>query len=170
MSADCQLTIPAPARIRDVAEVTAALLGCPVIKQPLGNDGYAAHVDGIRYHVYPDMPECSTIIVPMPIGPWETWSCLYHYEWDALGNHGMMPRSRALNIALCVALCDFFGGSVDFNDCDSEEEDHRQPIREDIHAEDGQPWNAFQDRKLAVKALTPDDIERYRPFAAYQED
>lgn len=169
MGVGCQLTIPAPARIRDVADVIAGLLGFPVYKIPLGNDGYAARVDGIQFLSYDNMPECSRIITPMPIGPWDVYETLYHYEWDELGNHGIMPRSRPINIALCIALCDFFGGRIDFNDCDDSDCDYRQPAREDIHATNGQPWNAFQDRILAVRPLTKEDIERYRDVAAYTE-
>ena len=168
MGFDCQYTIPAPARIRDVATVMGALLGCPLKKYELGEGGYSARIDGIVFRSYDDMPECVRIVTPMPIGPWDSYEVLYHYEWDEYGNHGIMPRSRPINIALCIALCDFFGGRIDFNDCDHSDCDYRQPTREDIHATDGQPWNAFQDRILAVKPLTKEDIKRCRDVAAYK--
>jgi len=179
MGIDCTFTIPAPAQLRDVADVLAALLGCPVERRPLGDGSTYAHVAGVTFQQYgtpdgdpdrpvvayaPSLPSCVSIEIATPDGP---RSFLYHYEWDAMGNRGIMPRATAANIALCVAACDFFGGSVDFNDCDDVGEDYRQPVREDIHASDGQPWQAFQDRKLAVQPLTPSDIARFSPVAAY---
>lgn len=169
MGANCSLTIPAPARIRDVATVMAGLLGCPITKLSMGANAYSAHVDGITFRPYDNMPECVSIVTPMPIRPWNTHDVLYHYEWDEFGNHGIMLRSRPINIALCVALCDFFGGRVDFNDCDDSDCDYQKPAFDDIRASDGKPWDAFQDRILSVKPITNADISRYRDVAAYKD-
>ena len=167
MGVDCRLTIPAAARLRDVADVAAALLGAPMVKHDLGRGSYSAHVNGITYHVYQDMPECVHVNLPLSTG---LRSFLYHYEWSSSpGDHGIMPRSYSANIALCVALCDFFGGSVDYADCDDSDENYRVPAKTDLHEQDGDPWHAFQDRKLAVRPLTRAELNAYRSVAGYKE-
>lgn len=172
MGVDVRLMIPAPARIRDVADVLAALLGCPVVRQDHGHGGsWSANCWGdvafYRSENADDLiqPECVWININAPDDP---RSFLYFFEWDAMGNHGLFPRSTASNIALCVAICDFFGGTVDFNDCDDVEVDYRQPVREDIHPHGGMPWENFQNRKLAIQPLTVADVVRYQSVAAYK--
>lgn len=176
MGIDCKLTLPAAAQIRDVADVIGALLGKPMHKRPIYGVWSADHNHGViafrqygdlveRNRYEPNVPECLSIDIETSDGP---RSFLYHYEWDAIGNRGMMMRAFSENIALCVALCDFFGGSVDFNDCDTIRENYRQPAREDIHRENGTAWQSFQQRKLDVQPLTKADIARYTPEAAYR--
>lgn len=152
MGVDCTLTIPAPAKLRDVADTIAALLGAP--------RGLCA----ISYHTMDDLPECVRIELGSPIN----FSVLYHYEWDKDGNHGIMPRATARNIALCVALCDFFGGSVDFNDCDNTDQDYAVPFKSDLHESAGDPWEAFQERRVSVLPLTRKQIDQYESIAAYK--
>lgn len=167
MGVDCKYTIPAQARLRDVADVAGILLGCKVTEESLGSGRSTyAKVHGITYRTSDDMPECIRIVYPDSC----QLALLYHYEWDLFGNHGIMPRSRARNIALCVALCDFFGGSVDFNDYDDDKDDHSAHIPDDIHAEDGDEWDAFQQRKLSVQPLTKQQIRKYEHVAVYKDD
>ena len=52
----------------------------------------------------------------------------------------MSPPSTAFWIAIGKGLVDFFGGKLDYNDCDEKDVDYRKPARKDIHAEDGDEW------------------------------
>lgn len=167
MSTDCQVTIPAPARLQDVGDVIGALLGCPVSIRVLSGTGNTyAHVEGVSYRSIPDQVECVNIVIDSPAGP---RTFLYHFEFDHMGNHGIMVRARSANIALCVAVCDFFGGVVDFNDVDDVDQDYRQPVREDINTEHGLASDNFQRRKLNVTPLAPADIAKYDSVASYTE-
>lgn len=166
MGIDCTWTIPAPARIRDVADVIGMLLGCPKELRPLGDmeGSFYNHVEGIEFRRFDHsatglvVPECTQIVIHAKRGG----GFLYHHEWGAFGHHGIMEHSCPENIALFVSLCSFFGGEVDFDDCDDQKVDYREPVREDIHAEDGQPWDHFQMRMHAVEPLTEEDIAPYR--------
>ena len=78
-----------------------------------------------------------------------------------------MPRSTASNIAMCKRLADFFGGRVDYSDCDSTECDYYVDEQPDINAYDGEAWERLQTRKLNIEPLTADEIAACQPFAAY---
>lgn len=182
MGDSCIYIVPAPARLRDVADVIAMMLGNPAELRRLAgfSESTYAYVEGIRYiqvgtamdknNTYgiryePEMPEWVFIQIKAYDGI-KVFN--YDYEWDAMGNHGILLSSTPGNIALCVGLCDFFGGVVDFNNNDDITDDYRQPVREDIHAQDGQPWQSFQNRKLSVKPLTSSDIAKYRSVFNYK--
>ncbi len=168
MGVDCKITLPAAARLRDVADVLGALAGLPMVKWNFSNtEGYSAHCEGVKYSRYdlPGLEECCKIEFDAPLtGPVQQ---MYHFEFGADGARGITPRARSVWIAIGRGLVDFFGGSVDYNDCDDEEMDYSQPQRDDIHAEDGEEWYALQDRKLAVKPITKSQVDKCKTVAAY---
>ncbi len=59
------------------------------------------------------------------------------------------------NIRLLKALADFFGGKVDFDDCDDVEFDYvvEDKKDEDNCPEDGEAWTNLQERFLTIKPL-----------------
>ena len=81
----------------------------------------------------------------------------------------MLPPSTAFWVAAARRLVEFFGGYVDYNDCDCSERDYVVPDRPDIqHAEDGEQWEHFQARKLAVTPLSKEEIEKAAEYSSYR--
>ena len=82
-----------------------------------------------------------------------------------------MPRSTPWWLAAGKALVDFFGGELDYNDCDSSDSDYAVPAKGDSmnRPSDGKPWHRLQDRILALQPLSADDILSARQDAAYKE-
>jgi len=184
MGVDCKVVLPNEARLRDVSQVIALLLGKEGSLEPLGggrDNSVALRVKGVRTEAIPDMPECVHIRIDDAIAgeAGETRGdrrILYHFEFGTqseggrytVSGRGIMPSSTPLNVALCVELAKFFGGRVDFNDCDNEEADFEAPTPLDVSANDGALWNSFQRRMAAVQPLTPEQIAEAYSHAAYK--
>ena len=159
MGVNCKITLPPAARLQDVADVIGALAGMPCKQRDFGKGlkGWAAHVDGVTAESIKGLPTCANIEFDSPVDG-SRHHVMYHFEWDRHGNRGLMPRSTPLWCAIGKGLVDFFGGSVDYNDWDAIAVDYSQPARDDIHAEDGAEWYAFQERKLAVQPISAEQL------------
>ncbi len=162
MGVDCKVYLPSRVRVRDVASVIGALLGAEVRRDALGDNGsIVAHVQGVKVKACGgSLVECCEITYQ------DRWF-LFHFEFGRRGEPGIMPRCTAKNIAMCKRLADFFGGRVDFSDCDSSECDYFVDEQDGINAEDGAEWNALQQRICDVQPLTEREIEACEKFAAY---
>ncbi len=178
MGVDCKILLPAAARLRDVADVMGALAGFPMHKKHFNppSSGWSA---GREYgdkgvEIKPcggTLESCAMIhlnntadcqIIDGQAGHY----VMYHFEGSRKGERLLNPPSTDFWIAIGKGLVDFFGGRVDFNDCDDIDVDYEQPERDDIHAEDDDEWYALQNRKLAVKALTKANLKACREVAA----
>lgn len=171
MSVNCVIYLPPAARLTDVSKVIAILDGCPATKYIHSKEGDDREV---WWTNVPDVktqdahtPECAQIL-------WTTngkkRSMLYHFELGKKGEHGITPGSTGWAIALGKRLVDFFGGYVDFNDCDEIEVDYKKRAKWDIHGEDGPEWDHLQSRMLALKPLTKEEIQEATKVSGYQED
>lgn len=174
MGVDCQVQLPQNVRLRDVADVIGALLGCPVEKRMFesGSDGgWATHTVGVT--TKPSCVDtCAEIEVKgATVGRCPERSFLYHFEYSPSGHRGLLFRSYSVNIALAKGLVDFFGGTVDYSDCDDIDVDYEVPAKsdEENHACDNGEWYAQQERKLAVQPLTKDQVKDCIQYAAYKE-
>lgn len=153
MSNSTHIKLPHNVRIRDVASVIGRLLGCEAERAPLsGGESWYADVTGVSAVVTAGSAGCAWIEVLRPSA--SARSYLYHFE--APCGRLLMPTACAEAIALGKGLVDFFGGSVDFNDCDSAEDDYVQPAKTDAEnrPEDGAEWRSLQERIMAVRPMT----------------
>ena len=93
---------------------------------------------------------------------------LYHFEVQG-GQRLIMRRARAEAIALFCRLAQFFGGAVDFNDCDDQyDRFYERPMRRPVNdPEDGLMWNQLQEDLFNLKPLTEQEIAQYDEYAAY---
>ena len=167
---DCRIMLSDRVRVSDVADVMAALTGLPVEKRFFDKnheaEGWAAHVN--RVTVSPsDIPECCEIQWTTP--DTAAHYVLYFFEPSEVAGRLMMPRSTAFWIAVGKRLVDFFGGELDYNDCDSKDVDYRRKRRTDCMPNDGKPWYAFQERKLKIKPITDEEYTDAAKHAAYGE-
>ncbi len=113
------------------------------------------------------MPECVAIEWDMP--NYGGRHVLYHYEPSEIDGRLLMPPSTCWWIAVGRRLVDFFGGALDYNDCDDKDINFRRPkkSRKMNAPEDGKPWYAFQERMLIVKPITEKEIQAMVKHAAY---
>jgi len=164
------IALPSRTQIRDVALVLAALDGIPTEKGCL--KGWAAQLTGgtytrIRYGPIESLPECVHIHWTSANGT--ARHVLYHFEFNSGTHRGMLPPSTTWWIAAAKRLVDVFGGIVDYNDCGDHDQDYMQPLADDISATQGDAWERWQERLLAVTPLTDEELEQARLHAAYKE-
>ena len=169
MGMNCKITLPAACRLRDVADVIGALAGLPVQRQYFETcPGWITRVEGVECSSYAQLglEGCAKIQYQNPMDGLDH-QIMYHFEWGKDGSRGLMPSSTPFWIAIGRGLVDFFGGSVDYNDCDDSDVDYQKPEQPDIHAEDDEEWYSLQERKLAVKRITKAEIKELAKVARY---
>lgn len=168
MGVNCHITLPDNVRIDDVAKVIGILVGCKAEYEKFdsGNGGSTV-VSGVQARTT-SMPELAYITVTIPEGKPRLhpdgecrFSWFYHMESDTPGRC-VSPGSYPLSQAVGVRLVQFFGGSVDFSDCDDVDVDYKRPWKswEENHPSDGEAWERFQQRLLALKPLDEKEVAR----------
>lgn len=175
MGVDCKCALPHDVRLDDVRTVLGLLAGCKMIGGELGLDA-----DGLKRSLhreqgshFPMVPgvECKTTSVPemviliVPSTTEQYTPCIY-YHFEYKEGRLLMARSTPLWCALAEGLVRFFGGRVDFNDCDETEADIRCEPQSAHDVEDGAEWYTFHERLFAVKPIT----ERNYEAAAYDDN
>lgn len=172
MGVDARIYLPANVRVDDVADVIGALLGRKPERQDFGGNssGWSTKVPGVSVETT-SIPEMAAINVnDCPVLNGRMAHICYHFEGRG-GRRAILLRSYAQWIAMFKRLADFFGGTVDFSDCDDSEADYVVAHKSDAenHAEDNVEWYDLQARKLEVQSLTPEEIAACVEFAAYKE-
>ena len=178
MGVNVKCYLAAGTRLRDVAMVAAALLGNKAAHSPIsGSDSIFARVDGVLPFERTSSVEMVYMVLKLDMNnpaaaaiiksDGNPYNLSYHYEAGPLGEPLLMPACTAAKIALCVGLVKFFGGKIDFNDCDNRQVDRRYKPRPDIHATDGEEWDHLQRRIIAVKPLTAADVAKYEKYSGY---
>ena len=173
MGVDAALSLPPNVQVRYVAYVAGILLGLKPERAPLSSgrhvrsDGqlcYGVRVPGVTVASCGSTVEMCDIVIGTPAPR----SFFYHFE-SAGGRRSIRIGSTAESIALLCALADFFGGVVDYQDCDEIEDDYVAADKSDAEncAEDGEPWDDMIDRVLAVKPLARSAIKRLQGRGAY---
>lgn len=166
MGVACRIRLSPKVQIEDVATVISILLGNPKTKRELSEQCTTCEVE---HHIIPSGigSECATIAIPAGTG---LRQFLYHFEFDSgeTGARGIMPTSTAANIALGVELVKFFGGDVDFNDCDEIDVDFSHQEAPDLNKNDDANFISMEKRFFALKPLTGKQIKQYEKIAAYK--
>lgn len=184
MGVDAKIYLPGNTRLSTVVEVIAKCLDAPLVKKKLRDDKPGDnywHVsvgdDVVEYHnVVQGLAGVTIKRIDPSLHGYDCFGFSYHYEFGGYKNmgacRGIILRSRSYNIALLMRLADFFGGVVDFQDCDDEERDYVVKDKPDSKncPEDGEPWQNLQERIWAVKPLTQEEIDKCEKFAAYKEE
>lgn len=163
MGVDCRINLPDNVTVGNVAKVLGRLAGLPVERYQYNPRTWWAKVDGV---------EVETTTVPeMVVIRWSGRHTTFHFEYGR-GGRLLLPRSTAFWIAAGNRLVDFFGGRIDWNDCDTKDWNRRvrAKTREQNSPEDGEAWDDFQTRLLSLKPLHRDEIDAMRKHAAYPDD
>lgn len=171
MGVNTKIYLPGNVRVDDVAIVVGALAGLSLQQRSLRTDSY--HTDNNMYCICPSvsvqttsMPCLAIINLLGGMVDGETQrNCYYHFECEPRPESGvgggwrlLSPKCSSFWIAIGKGLVDFFGGVVDFNDCDDIDSDYVVSPKSDAynsHHTDEQ-WAHFQKR---LGELTPVVLE-----------
>ena len=175
MGTDCRIWMPPDARLDDVANVIGILVGC----KPEWNDSEKElylRVPGVtvKGNEYPGLATCSNIDIEseslLNLCDYKRLHVMWHWEPGefCLGYHLLMPRSTALWLAIGNALINFFGGAIDYNDCDSVEIDNMVYCQYKNNPTDGKAWDDHQHRMFNIRPLDKSDILKWKQHAAYK--
>jgi hypothetical protein len=161
MGVDCRIRLPDNVRLRDVVSV----LGVAVGYQPLRRDfscssGWSTEVDGVDTERVEHSPEMVKLTFEHRYVP-------FFFEPDTFRGRLLMPTSTAFWCLVGHRLVDFFGGAVDYNDCDSTEWNYTKRDKPDNQNKpnDGDPWYSLQRRILAVEPITKAELEAFKGAA-----
>lgn len=175
MGVDVKITLAPGARLRDVADVAGIAAGLPGERRRLTSapGAWYLNVPGATVRGFDIVPGMAEITLTGPMVDGQTnHSATYHFEWDGgevAGCTGIISRSNPLWIAVGRRLVDFFGGTIDYDDCDGVDIDYAAPIAYRL-AEDGEPWQAFQQAMSEVEPITADEMAEALTHAAYRPD
>lgn len=163
MGVDCRIILPENVNVRNVANVLGRLAGLPVERHVHNPRTWWTVVNGVKVD--------TTSVPEMVMIRWGDRHTTYHFEYRP-GGRLMLPRSTAFWIAAGNRLIEFFGGSIDWSDCDAVDVDREflAKTRDENSPETGDAWVAFQERLLALKPLHHDEIAAMREHAAYDND
>lgn len=180
MGVACRITLPTNVRLYNVAQVMALLAGAQIrleeSKEYPGKpwvrvDGVKTKpgcCDGLSEITITDLGEDAKAIRNSSDGT--AW-CTYHFESDADAGEGrlMLPKSTAFWIAIGRGLVNFFGGEIDYQDCDSSECDYKKKWKSNREncPSDGAPFWDLEERIKSVKPITAAEYQRCKKWAAY---
>jgi hypothetical protein len=182
MGVDTRLTLPPAAEISDVAKAIALLLGKTKAWVSINHSNRTQHglaeptehgwveTEGITYSVNNHQPNCATMnIAEIPELYGDGWLFFYHFEFGNGGNRGMLGGSRAVRIALHRRIVDIFGGTVDYQDCDSKDVDYNRKSPAWLgKSNDDKAFHAKQLALWNIKPIAKDEIDACEKFAAYK--
>jgi hypothetical protein len=185
MGVDCNIYLPGNVRVQDVAKVVAVLAGRKVVLETMIGGGLSAMVEGWRVEPT-SIPEMARIAVSGPLSDAAQKArsdaggcyCYFHFECDGADGRLLSPRSTPFWIAVGRGLVNFFGGAVDYNDCDDGNANYKRLPRNANYKRlpransencptGGTAWETLQKRIAAVKPLAPEHFDAVNKFAAY---
>ena len=167
MGVDVRIYLPDGVRIGEVAVVAGIAAGLKPTKAKF-SDGWYVEVLGATASPAHIVGMAEIVIVGDLVDGEKEHRIFYHYEPYG-GGRLLMARSTAFWIVVGKKLVAFFGGCVDFNDCDDEDRNYQvDPKYPDGLPVDGKDWKKFQERMLAVKAITQKELEAADKVAAYK--
>jgi hypothetical protein len=95
--------------------------------------------------------------------------CFYHFENADSKYISLNPPSTPFWIAIGMGLCEFFGGKIDFDDCDDKDIDrtYKKPrTRNNPH--DNDEYHKFQKQIWKLESLGIDELVLAKGYSAYQ--
>lgn len=172
MGVDCVIQLPSMVYLNDVADAIGILAGCKAYKENFSSaDGWSTRVESVEKKGPEYLPGCAAITFKR--NEKERY-VLYHFEpsnmlTDEDPGRLLMPPSTAFWIAIGHRLVEIFGGKIFYNDCECDEiPNFENPERQKwVRGSNGDAWYERQEKLLAIKPLTEEEIESYTDYAAY---
>ena len=170
MGVNTYITLPGDVRLRDVADVIGICAGLKPKWTTLSGGARAVSVDGVSTRSCDAVPECAEIdLVGRMIDGERMHNVMFHFEFGEGTDKGLLPRATPFWIAIGVRLVNFFGGEIDFADCDDDGRDHAAlKPRATNRPSDGEPWQEMENAMYAVTPITETEYRAALQFAAYE--
>jgi hypothetical protein len=184
MSVDTKILFDHKVRLDDIVKVMAILVGNKPEKSFFDHsDGWSTRVNGAKiektcvvgmYYIVIKPPKGQTLVD----GEKEHHGS-FHFETgigpsDDFGDHmilgkGLYVGATAFWIAMGKRLVDFFGGYMQYNDCDADTKiDYMQKMPPYASASNGKPWYELQEAMLNLHPLFKGEYEEADKYAAYK--
>lgn len=191
MSVSCHIYLPGNVRVKDVMDVMGILVGLPKKKNNLDDNGrnlddgdpsWYCQVKGVSYRTTHTSEMISIELVGnfseaaqgqrmIEDNPQNSAFCYWFFEVSSPHEEYRLIScgSTGFWIAVGKGLVKFFGGEVDYNDCDSIDVDFKvkKKINSKVCPSDGVPWQEFQKRKFDLQPLTKEDFQEAQERSAY---
>lgn len=172
MGTDCNIYLPASAKISDIAELIGILVGMKKKQETLTGGGWYVSVDGVRVRVCESVPEM--VIINLEKNEFNAQMAYCHFE--AGRRHGksmsgyklVSSSSRPIWCAIGKRLVAFFGGFVVYSGS-KDRATPEQSAHKDNDAGTNKEWQAFQRRMWDVTPLTKAEVNTMKKHAAYDE-
>lgn len=170
MGANCKIILPANVRMRDVLAVIGIAVGYEAKVSTLSSGGLSIDMphDGPRFELADSRSNDFGYI--KFDGRQGYWSYEPDYD-DAIGKRFFGPTSTAFWCLVGKRLVDFFGGSIDYNDCEGDGPDYkvRERTNKQNYPKDNPEWDVFYHRLLAVEPITQEEMAEFTE-AGYGDD
>lgn len=155
MSQNTHILLPSEARPEDVLRVLGLLCGKLGRLVPLTSDSIHLEVDEVKLEALVNQFGCGRLIVDGVCSLFCIASSQHGMRGDYAVKTGMWISCPCTDFyqKLGVELVRFFGGEVDFNDCDSVDIDFAWAMADDLMAVNGKAWEDFQKRMFSVQPL-----------------
>jgi hypothetical protein len=171
MGVNSNVYLDAGVQVRDVADVIGILAGLKPYKRHFsGSVGWSTEVDGVKLRSCDTSPEMCEIILTGDLVDGEKGHYVnYFFEIDEGKYRYLYPKATPFWIAISKELCKFFGGKIDYCDCDEGGINARwKKPRKKNAPQDGKPWYNFQQEKLDLKPITIKDMIWANKWAGYK--
>lgn len=188
MGVDCNILLPHEANVESVANIMGVVSGLVPTKihfsGNLGNDFYV-QVPGavIETNTKSIAPNMLTIMLTAPDGKTlvdgETAHMAYYFFQSGINYDDdihryrytgalLSVRSTAYWISVGKRLVDYFGGIIDYCDCDDTFINYRKPIKKvRCNPQDGEEYQQLHTNLLNMKPITELELMNNDEFAAY---
>lgn len=174
MGVDVKINLPDNVRVKDVAYIIGIAAGCPIQWEKTEHDPDHSwlRVRGVEVKGTSsvEMAEISIRSTGHLLVDGEDMHYLFYHFESSRGGRSLGPRSTAFWLAVAHRLVDFFGGSIDYQDCDDVEVDYSRPKkpRRLNSPEDGDDYWNFYKRLSEVKPITEEEMQHFDKLAAYK--
>lgn len=153
MGINCRIFLPGNVRVGDVANVLGISAGLKP-RWVTTKDYRIVKVNGVQVSQIKDVAELARIELQGDlIDSTKYHYVLYHFEFR--NGRLLLPPSTDFWIACGKSLVDFFGGAVDFNDCDNTPVDYKVTRKSSKNncPEKDKDWDIFQQRLMNIKPI-----------------
>lgn len=167
MSTNTRIILPTDVRIDDVATVIGKLAGLPAVKKD-SDKSFFTSINGVKI-IPSSMAEMAEIVLEGNMIDKQKKHFVYYFFEGEHGKREICPKSTAFWVAIGKRLVEFFGGKIDYNDCDNIDWDYESQIpREHNDPNDGKEWNDFQEEIYNLKPITKLELKEAQKFASYK--
>jgi hypothetical protein len=184
MGCNVNIYLPPDVHGRDAVKVIGILAGLKPVRKNFDRGG-GTYVDvAVAEEQASSVERMSELVIRAPKGSTlvdgdEQHNTSFHYSSRRNGKvfNLVMPTATPFWCAIGKNLIEWFGGVVQYNDCDVEKAPNVFRARRwcptdkyGLLSQDGKSWERYQDELMQLRPLTSLELKRGRKVAAYADD